>query len=142
MPKMCSDNKCCDFPTPPCVIPSWAHGEASKWHYLSDFDIIIRAEELTGRSLEIKYESLPNSVWGIHIVRGKRARLCLNSHLPLFWRRFALFHELYHLLDHTKGASFWSNTFVSMESFENRADMFAWAAVWPEWENGDYADWS
>ena len=58
------------------------------------------------------------------------------------WRRFALFHELYHLLYHTKGARFWQHSFVSMESFENRADTFAWAALWPEWEENQYHDWA
>ena len=61
---------------------------------------------------------------------------------PLLWRRFALFHELYHLLYHTKGARFWQQSFVSMESFENRADTFAWAALWPEWEENQYHDWA
>ena len=29
-----------------------------------------------------------------------------------------------------------------MESFENRADTFAWAALWPEWEENQYHDWA
>lgn len=61
-------------------------------------------------------------------------RLCVNASLPGFWRRFALFHELYHLLSHTEGEGFWSRTFHSMSRFESEADLFAWAVVWPEIE--------
>jgi Zn-dependent peptidase ImmA (M78 family) len=130
-----------DFPSPPEHIPDWATEAAKEWQRASEFDILAKAEEYTGLALEIKYVSLPESVWGIHIVRGERGRICVNSLLPLLWRRFAIFHELYHLLNNTKGARFWSHTFVSMESIENRADTFAWAAIWPEWSDGDYADW-
>lgn len=129
------------MPAPPEVIPGWATREAEEWHRLSEFDILALAEEKTGLRLEIKYENLPSGVWGIHLVRGERGRLFINSALSLFWRRFAIFHELYHLLNHTKGAKFWQNTFFSMEAFENQADTFAWAAVWPEWAENDYADW-
>ena len=130
-----------DFPSPPPVIPEWARLEGSRWQRLDEFDILAKAEELTGLSLDIKYEPLPVGVWGIHLVRGERGRVFVNSRLPLFWRRLAIFHELYHLLNHTKGARFWQHTFVSMESFENRADSFAWASVWPEWEENQYCDW-
>ena len=130
-----------DFPSPPLTIPEWARQEGSQWQRLDEFDILAKAEELTGLSLDIKYESLPAGVWGIHLVRGERGRILINSQLSLFWRRFAIFHELYHLLYHTKGARFWKHTFVSMESFENRADSFAWAAAWPEWEENQYCDW-
>ena len=131
-----------DFPSPPPVIPEWARQEGSQWQRLDEFDILAKAEELTGLSLEIKYEPLPIGVWGIHLVRGERGRVFVNSQLPPFWQRFAIFHELYHLLNHTKGARFWQHTCVSMESFENRADSFAWAAAWPEWEENQYCDWN
>lgn len=129
-------------PSPPEEIPLWAVNEGREWHRLSNFDVLARAEEITGLSLELMFETLPAGVWGIHIVKGKRGRIYINSILPLIWRRFALFHEIYHLLNHRKGARFWTHTFESMESFENRADFFAWAALWPEWSEGDYSDWA
>lgn len=130
------------YPSPPDALPDWAVNEAAEWRRLDEFDILAKAEERTGLSLDIKRVSLPVGVWGIHLVRGERGRIFINSMLPLLWRRFALFHELYHLLYHTKGARFWQHSFVSMESFENRADTFAWAALWPEWEENQYHDWA
>lgn len=131
-----------DLPIQPERIPEWAFREAGEWQRLDELDILVKAEESTGLRLEIKYEALPAGVWGIHLVRGERGRIFINSLLPLVWRRFAIYHELYHLLNHRKGAKFWTHTFESMESFENRADLFAWAALWPEWTEGDYADWA
>lgn len=136
------DNVFDDLPVPPQWIPDWALNEAKEWQRLDEFDILTKAEEAVGLRLDIKYETLPFGIWGIHLVRGERGRLFINSLLPLVWRRFAIFHEVYHLLNHRKGAKFWTNTFESMESFENRADLFAWAALWPEWSEGDYADWT
>ncbi|HAH68696.1 MAG TPA: ImmA/IrrE family metallo-endopeptidase [Synergistaceae bacterium] len=129
-------------PQPPEVIPQWAVREGREWQRLSEFDILAKAEEITGLSLELIFEQLPAGVWGIHIVRGKRGRIYINASLPLIWRRFAIFHETYHLLNHRKGHRFWTHTFASMESFENRADTFAWAVIWPEWSEGDYRDWA
>ncbi len=129
-------------PPIPGSLPDWAVEEASEWRRLDEFDILAKAEERTGLSLDIKCVSLPAGVWGIHLVRGERGRIFVNSALQPVWRRFAMFHELYHLLYHTKGARFWSRSFVSMESFENRADTFAWAALWPEWEESQYSDWT
>ncbi|MDO5114537.1 MAG: ImmA/IrrE family metallo-endopeptidase [Synergistaceae bacterium] len=131
-----------DFPTPPELIPEWARREGKEWQRLDEFDILAEAEAQTGLSLDIKYVDLPAGVWGVHLVRGERGRIFVNSLLPPIWRRFAIFHELYHLLYHSKGARFWSQTFVSMDSFENRADAFAWAALWPEWEENQYCDWT
>lgn len=131
-----------DLPVPPAHIPDWAMREAKTWQRLDELDILARAEDATGLCLDIKYETLPEGVWGIHLVKGERGRIFINSLLPLVWRRFAIFHELYHMLNHTKGAKFWTHTFESMESFENRADLFAWAALWPEWSEGDYSDWA
>lgn len=130
-----------ELPVPPERIPDWAMREAKEWQRLDELDILTRAEGATGLCLDIKYETLPESVWGIHLVKGERGRIFINSLLPLVWRRFAIFHELYHILYHTKGAKFWTHTFESMDGFENRADLFAWAALWPEWSEGDYSDW-
>ncbi|WP_281679839.1 ImmA/IrrE family metallo-endopeptidase [Synergistes jonesii] len=131
-----------EYPSPPERIPEWASVESREWRRLDEFDILAKAEALTGLTLEIKNALLPSGVWGIHLVRGERGRIIVNAALSPFWRRFAVFHELYHLLHNTKGARFWQSTFFSMESFENRADAFAWAAVWPEWEENQYCDWN
>ena len=132
-----------DPPVPPREIPDWATREGAEWRRKSEFEILAKAEEYTGLTLDLKFEALPDGVWGIHVVRGEHGRIYVNAALPPIWRRFAIFHELYHLLYNKKGARFWAaHTFQSMESFENRADTFAWAAIWPEWSEGDYADWS
>lgn len=131
-----------EFPAPPEEIPEWAAEAAAEWQRRGEFELLALAEEKTGLALDLKYENLPSGVWGIHLVRGERGRIVVNSRLPLLWRRFAAFHELFHLLSDTKGAKFWSHTFFSMESFENRADTFAWAALWPEWEENQYCDWN
>ncbi len=137
-----SEDVCEDLPVPPVELPAWAVKEGRGWRRLSEFEILARTEEATGLCLELKYEALPAGVWGIHVVHGDRGRIFVNSLLPLVWRRFAIFHEVYHLLNHRKGARFWTHTCESMESFENRADSFAWAAIWPEWVEGDYSDWA
>jgi Zn-dependent peptidase ImmA (M78 family) len=111
--------------------------EASEWRGLRNFDLEVRAEERSGRTVEIRAASLPSGVWGFHIARGGRVRLCVNSDLPHIWRRFAVFHELYHLLSHTEGEFFWSRTFHPLSRFESEADMFAWAAIWQEWTENE-----
>ncbi|MDR1966321.1 MAG: ImmA/IrrE family metallo-endopeptidase [Synergistaceae bacterium] len=126
-----------EFPVPPEKIPDWADKEAAMWRGLGNFDLEVRAEERSGLVVEIRQTPLPESVWGMHIARGKRVRLCVNSSLPRVWRRFALFHELYHLIAHTEGEYFWSQTFNPISRFESEADMFAWAAIWPEWTEGE-----
>lgn len=137
-----TEDLCQYIPSPPDKIPEWAMREGEEWQRQSEFEILAKAEEITSLSLELMFEPLPAGVWGIHIVRGKRGRIYINSNLPLIWRRFSIFHEIYHLLKHRKGYHFWTHTFESMESFENRADSFAWAALWPEWSEGDYSDWA
>jgi len=122
-----------DFPYPPESIPGWADQEALSWIGLDDFDVLVQAEKITGRVIEIEYVSMSINLWGLHVARGKRVMIYVNRALPLFWKRFALFHELYHLLHHTKGHSFWSRTATPMNSFEHQADMFAWAVVLREW---------
>ena len=122
------------FPCPPENFPGWVCELAKPWQYLSDFDILVKAEEIKGGTIELKYVDLPEGVWGLHVARNERVRLCVNSCLSPFWRRFSLFHELFHLLCHKFGERFWSGTHRSMSGFENDADLFAWAAVWPEWQ--------
>lgn len=131
------DSESFDFPDPPESIPAWARSDAKKWHGLRDFDIEVQAEAHCPYQVEIRYVDLPRGVWGLHIARDGRARLCVNNALPSLWRRFALFHELYHLLSHSEGEHFWRRTLQPLSKFESEADLFAWAAVWPEWSEGD-----
>ena len=125
-----------DYPAPPDIIPEWALDEASVWRRLSRFDMEVRAEECSGLEVEIRQTPLPPSVWGFHLSRGGRVRLCVNSELPDMWRRFATFHELYHLIAHSMGEQFWRHTYQPLSKFESEADLFAWAAIWPEWTEG------
>lgn len=127
-----------DFPPPPDMIPSWATEEAVQWHGLDEFDILVKAEEICKRALEIEYVGMSPKLWGIHVAKGPRALIYINIQLPLLWKRFALFHELYHLLKHKKGEDFWMRTATPMSSFEYQADLFAWAAIWPEWIEGAF----
>ncbi|MFA5473254.1 ImmA/IrrE family metallo-endopeptidase [Aminivibrio sp.] len=122
------------FPAPPEYIPEWAEREANSWTGLDEFEILVRAEEITGKRIEITCSLLPESTWGFHIVKGHRAGIFLNRRLPDQWKRFALFHELYHLLEHRKGESFWRRTATPLSSFEHQADLFAWAVALKEWE--------
>jgi len=122
-----------EFPDPPDRIPDWADREAAVWRGKNNFDIEVQAEDASGYQVEIRWVDLPDGVWGMHIARGGRARLCVNSRLPGIWRRFAMFHELYHLISHSEGELFWRQTFQPMSRFESEADLFAWAAIWPEW---------
>jgi len=125
-----------EWPSPPERIPDWAFEEACKWKGLDGLDLLAKAEEACGRSVEIVTLPLPISIWGLHVARGERARIYLNSLLPEIWKRFAVFHEIYHLVHHTRGEDFWSGTATPMTSFEYQADMFAWAAVFDEWTEG------
>ncbi|MDO9508262.1 MAG: ImmA/IrrE family metallo-endopeptidase [Thermovirgaceae bacterium] len=125
-----------EWPSPPEDIPRWALKEASPWRDLDDFNLLALAEETCGRIVELIQVSLPETLWGLHIARGRRARIYVNRQLPRIWRRFSMFHELYHLLHHTRGEAFWSGTATPMTSFEHQADMFAWAAIHREWIEG------
>jgi len=125
-----------EWPSPPQDIPRWAFEEASPWRDLDEFVLLARAEERCGRIIELIQTSLPKTLWGLHVARGRRARIYINRQLPGIWRRFSMFHELYHLLHHTRGEAFWSGTATPMTSFEHQADMFAWAAICPEWTEG------
>ena len=126
-----------EFPAPPDSIPEWARREAAEWRGLGRFDLEVRAEESSGLTVEIRSVSLPESVWGLHVSRGSRVRLCVNSALPDIWKKFAVFHELYHLIAHSKGEHFWQQTYQPVSKFESEADLFAWAAIWPEWTDGE-----
>lgn len=121
------------YPLPPEFFPSWALREAKEWSGIDEFSLLVRAEEKTGKKLEVSYVPLPSDSWGFHLLRGNRAAFFVNSKLPPFWRRFALFHELYHLLEHRGGPDFWERTATPLSSFEHQADLFAWAAVMNEW---------
>ena len=121
------------FPVPPESFPSWALREAKEWSGMDEFSLLVRAEEKTGKKLEVSYVPLPSDSWGFHLLRGKRAAFFINSKLPPLWRRFALFHELYHLLEHRGGFDFWERTATPLSSFEHQADLFAWAVVMKEW---------
>jgi len=127
-----------DFPHPPSFMPAWAIDEARQWHHLGEFDILVKAEEMCRRRVELEYVCMSFKLWGLHVARGVRACIFINSQLPLLWQRFALFHELYHLLKHKKGETFWLRTATPMNSFEYQADLFAWAAIWPDWIEGEY----
>jgi hypothetical protein len=122
-----------EFPNPPEHIPAWALKEAEPWTGLDEFDILVKAETKTQRTLEVREAILPPTLWGLHVARGQRARIYLNRKLPALWKRFTLFHELYHLLHHKRGEAFWSSTATPLSSFEFQADMFAWAAIRPDW---------
>ncbi len=78
-----------EFPAPPEEIPEWAAEAAAEWQRRGEFELLALAEEKTGLALDLKYENLPSGVWGIHLVRGERGRIVVNSRLPLLWRRFA-----------------------------------------------------
>lgn len=118
-----------DFPNPPRSLPQWALEAGSPWIGLRQREIEILVEERTGRRLEIRREDLPPSLWGLHVARGERVRIIINRSLPPFWERFALFHELFHVLEHRRGEGFWNRTATPMSSFETQADLFAWAVV-------------
>lgn len=137
-----SERKGFDFPRPPEILPQWAFEEARSWQGLTDFDILCRAESLCSKTVELRYEPLPFDIWGIHIARGTRARIYINGDLPLLWKRFALFHEIYHLTQHRRGSAFWRQTATPLSSFEYQADCFAWAAIWPDVENGEISYWN
>lgn len=122
-----------EFPNPPEHIPAWALKEAEPWTGLDEFDILVKAETETRRTLELREAILPPTLWGLHVARGQRARIYLNRQLPALWKRFTLFHELYHLLHHKRGEAFWAATATPLSSFEFQADMFAWAAIRPDW---------
>jgi len=123
-----------EIPSPPEFIPSWARNEARQWQNLSDFDILIKAESICSCSIELMYKSLTPNLWGFNLKRGGKARIIINALLSPRWRRFALFHEIYHLIHHPKSERFWSRTATPLSSFEYEADMFAWAAMWQEFE--------
>jgi len=122
-----------DYPSPPDFLPEWAVREGGEWAGLDEFSVLVKAEERTGKTVEIEYHDLPFGTWGVHIVRGHRGLILVNRRLPPYWRRFALFHELHHFLEHTGGAQLWTRTATPLSSFEHQADLFAWAAMRKEW---------
>ncbi len=123
-----------ECPRPPETLPAWALEEAKPWWNLDDFSLLVRAEQACGRTLELKRVPLTDNLWGLHVARGDRARIYVNSLLPPFWQRFSFYHELYHLLFHPRGEAFWALTATPLSSFEYQADLFAWACLLPEWQ--------
>jgi len=123
-----------ECPRPPETLPAWALEEARPWWNLDDFNLLVRAEQACGRILELKRVPLTDNLWGLHVARGDRARIYVNSLLPPFWQRFSFYHELYHLLFHPRGEAFWALTATPLSSFEYQADLFAWACLLPEWQ--------
>jgi len=122
-----------DFPSPPEFLPEWALREGEEWAGLDEFSILVKAEERTGKKLEVEYHDLPFGTWGLHMVRGPRGAIFVNRRLPHHWRRFAFFHELHHFLEHKRGMEFWMRTATPLSSFEHQADLFAWAVLQKEW---------
>jgi hypothetical protein len=121
------------FPSPPVFLPVWALREGGDWAGLDEFSLLVKAEERTGKILELEYHDLPFGTWGVHIVRGRRGLIFINKRLSPYWRRFALFHELYHFLEHNGGMELWTRTATPLSSFEHQADLFAWGALRKEW---------
>lgn len=134
MTESCEGTLIFQFPRPPESLPQWAQKEAQQWQGLDDFDLLVQLEERSGLQVEVARDRLSPRLWGFTYAQRKlgRCRIYLNSQLPPFWQRFALFHEIYHLLHHSRGCYFWSSTNVAMTSFEHQADQFAWAVVLAE----------
>lgn len=124
------------FPQPPEFLPPRALKEAEPWRGLDDFNLLVQLEEKTGLQVEIVHAALSPRIWGFAYVKRElgRCRIYLNRDLSLFWQRFALFHEIHHLLNDSRGCYFWSSSNVPMSSFEYQADQFAWAVVLGEEE--------
>ncbi len=118
-----------EIPSPPETLPEWARKEGIQWAGLDDFSILVKAEEYTGKQLEVMYPPLPETIWGFHMTRDRRALIFINGQLSPRWRRFALFHELYHFLCHQGGRDLWTGTATPLSSFESQADLFAWAVL-------------
>lgn len=127
------------FPRPPEYLPSWAVKAASEWQNLNDFDLQVKLEKLSGLQVEVVKTTMSPRLWGFTFTKRElgRSRIFINNGLPLFWQRFALFHEIHHMLHDSRGCYFWSLTNMPMTSFEFQADQFAWAVMMPEWESGD-----
>ena len=59
-----------DFPAPPEFFPSWVREESAPWRGLSDFDILVKAEENSGNRIEVRREVMPSSLWALLLRRG------------------------------------------------------------------------
>lgn len=126
------------FPQEPSSIPKWAEEEARQWLNLDEYTLLVSAEQVIGKQLEIVRQPLSNNIWGFSVFNNQlaRARIFINSDLPDFWQDFALYHELYHLMHDTRGSEFYQhNTLANMAGFEAKADMFAWAVMLAQDEN-------
>ncbi len=128
-----------DFPAPPEFFPPWVREESASWRNMSEFDVLVKAEEVSGKRIDVRKEVMPASLWGLHVARKERVMIFVNAALPPFWRRFAFFHEIYHVLHHRMGEEFWRRTATPLSSFEHQADLFAWGVLWREWQEGEDA---
>lgn len=105
---------------------------AKEWARLDTFDLLVKAEELTGRIVDLKKTSLGPRLWGFifHEPEGLHSRIFINTDLPELWQRFALYHELHHLLyDSTQGVGVYEHSLENVRRFEVVADDFAWAVI-------------
>lgn len=123
------------FPSPPEYIEPSVVQEAAEWRGLDEYDALVQLEQRVGLEAETVRVPLGADMWGFTYTNRemKRCRIHLNSRLPRFWQRFALFHEIHHLLHDSRGCYFWAQTNAAMSRFEYQADQFAWAALMPEW---------
>lgn len=129
------------FPRPPEYLPQTVLDEAKQWRNLNDFDLQVKLEEHCHLEVEVAPTPLSPRLWAFTYSRPElsRCRIFINNELPLFWQRFALFHEIHHLLKDQRGCYFWAETGAAMSRFEAQADLFAWAVVLPQWHEG--AEW-
>lgn len=128
-----------DFPAPPEYIEPSLRREAEPWIGLDEFAALARLEETVSLTAETLRVPLSGGLWGFTYTSRelKRCRIHINSRLPRFWQRFALFHEIHHILHDSRGCYFWSQTLANMNGFEYQADQFAWAVLISEWDSGD-----
>ncbi len=127
-----------NFPAPPEYIEPSITREAGPWRGLDEFDALVKLENAVGLEAEVKRVAMDAGLWGFTFTSRelKRCRIHLNRGLPPFWQRFALFHEIHHLLHDSRGCYFWSQTLANMNGFEYQADQFAWAVLMDDWQNG------
>lgn len=125
------DDEDFEFPSQPQYIEPSALEEGEDWQGLDEFDTLVKLENTIHIEAEIKRVPLSSRMWGFtYVSREKgRCRIHLNSRLPAFWQKFALYHEIHHLLHDSRGCYFWSQTLANMNGFEYQADQFAWAVL-------------
>lgn len=128
------------FPARPEFLSPTAVNRAKDWAFLSDFDLLVKAEEQSGRVIDLKKARMGSRLWGFtyHQPDGPHSRIFINLDLPHRWQRFALYHELHHLLyDSLKGVGIYEHTAENTRRFEVSADDFAWAVLDLEQDDAD-----